>query len=421
MMSEICATSRSAAIRGAASLPKLLAGRRMCVYAPASPTASAAIPPAVGVANSGASACSTLATPAMFEATRATALASCPATRTWISPPIFCAAATTCWVTGLRAPLSCSAMTRMVMSTAFPRKRETPVSLKKPTGSPAEPAPECLDDFAASPKLASRDHLGFVAELRHELLRVRDLAPALALRRLDHLERDQSRRDVDAERVGLRDVERLLLRLHDVRQRRITRLVEPQVGRDDRRQRHCESFQPAVDLALDRRLHAAVRRREIDLRGEGRLRPAEERREHLPRLVGVVVDRLLAHEHELGRFLLDDRLEKLGHGERLELGIGLDQNRAVGAQRQRRPKRLLARGDPARHGDQLGRDALLLEANGLLDRDLVERIHRHLDVRGIDAGPVRPDPYLDVEIDDAFDRNENFHGDFPRLQAPRAH
>ena len=32
-----------------------------------------------------------------------------------------------------------------------------------------------------------------------------------------------------------------------------------------------------------------------------------------------------------------------------------------------------------------GRDALFLQAHRLLDRDLVEGIHRHLDVGGVDA------------------------------------
>jgi hypothetical protein len=38
-----------------------------------------------------------------------------------------------------------------------------------------------------------------------------------------------------------------------------------------------------------------------------------------------------------------------------------------------------------RHGDDLGRLAGLLQAHRLLDGDLVERIHRHLDVGELDA------------------------------------
>ena len=102
-------------------------------------------------------------------------------------------------------------------------------------------------------------------------------------------------------------------------------------------------------------------------------------------------------------------LQQLGHRQRLQLDVGLDQDRAVGAQRQRGAQRLLAGREAAGHGDDLGRDALFLEAHGLLDGDFVEGIHRHLDVGGVDAGAVRLDPDLDVVIDDALDGDEDFH------------
>src|SRR5216683_87592 len=226
MMSEICATSSSAAMRGAAFLPKLVAGSRTCVYADARLVASAAMSSAVGAAKCGASACNALATPATFEAACAAPPLLWPATRTWISPPIFWAAAIVFSVALLSAALSCSAMTRMVMS-----------------------------DLVPLGPLSSRDHLRFVAQLRHQLLRVGDLSATLALRRLDDFQRSEPRRHVDAERVGLDHVERLLLRLHDVGQGRVARLVQPQVGGDHRRQRHRQRLQPAVDLALDGRPH----------------------------------------------------------------------------------------------------------------------------------------------------------------------
>ena len=56
------------------------------------------------------------------------------------------------------------------------------------------------DDENGHGRRALRDDLGFVAQLGDELLHVRHLAAALALGGLDHLERDQARRDVDVER-----------------------------------------------------------------------------------------------------------------------------------------------------------------------------------------------------------------------------
>ena len=95
--------------------------------------------------------------------------------------------------------------------------------------------------------------------------------------------------------------------------------------------------------------------------------------------------------------------------ERLDLVVGLDQDRAVGAHRERGAQRLLRLGRADRDRDDLGRDALLLEPDRLLDRDLVERVHAHLDVGEIDARPVRLDPRLDVEIDHPLDGDQELH------------
>ena len=108
---------------------------------------------------------------------------------------------------------------------------------------------------------------------------------------------------------------------------------------------------------------------------------------------------------------LDERLQELRHRERLQLDVGLHQNRAIGAERQRRAQRLLARRNAAGNRDDLGRDALFLQAHGFLDGDLVERIHRHLDVGRVDAGAVGLDADLDVVIDDALDGDQDFHED----------
>src|ERR1700761_3388150 len=145
----------------------------------------------------GASASSTLLTPAIFAAASAAACALCPATSTWISPPIFCAAAIVFSVAALIDALSCSAITRFVISS---------VSLQ---------------------------HLGFGLQLLDQRLHVRHLHTGGALGRLDNLQRLQARRDVDTEVFRLDDFQRLLLRLHDVRQRHKARLVQAQVRGDD--------------------------------------------------------------------------------------------------------------------------------------------------------------------------------------------
>jgi hypothetical protein len=60
--------------------------------------------------------------------------------------------------------------------------------------------------------------------------------------------------------------------------------------------------------------------------------------------------------------------------------------------------------------NDLGRGALFLEADGFFHRDLVERVHAHLDVGEVDARPVRLDARLNVVIDHPLDGDEDFHG-----------
>ena len=89
--------------------------------------------------------------------------------------------------------------------------------------------------------------------------------------------------------------------------------------------------------------------------------------------------------------------------------VGLHQDAAVGAHGERGADgfRRLRRAD--RHRHDLGRLAGFLQPDRLFDGDLVERIHRHLDVGEFDAGAVRLDADLDVEIDHPFHGHQNFH------------
>src|SRR3546814_14718281 len=73
-----------------------------------------------------------------------------------------------------------------------------------------------------------------------------------------------ARRRVDTEVGWRRLVDRLLLRLHDVRQRSVARLVQAQVGGDDRRRLDGDGLQPAVDLPG----HGEGTVADLDLRGE---------------------------------------------------------------------------------------------------------------------------------------------------------
>ena len=104
-----------------------------------------------------------------------------------------------------------------------------------------------------------------------------------------------------------------------------------------------------------------------------------------------------------------DGLQDLGHRQRLDALVGLDQDAAVGAHGQPGAQRFgrLLRAD--RDDDDFARLAGLLQPQRLFHRDLVERVHRHLDVRQLDAGPVRLHPDLHVVVNNPLHGDENFH------------
>ena len=109
----------------------------------------------------------------------------------------------------------------------------------------------------------------------------------------------------------------------------------------------------------------------------------------------------------LGR---DDALQELGDRQRLDRASVLIRmpRSAPMASAVRMVSLGLRRAD--RDDDDLARLARFLLAQRLLDRDLVERVHRHLDVGEIDARPVGLDPDLDVVVDHPFHGHEDLHG-----------
>ena len=185
----------------------------------------------------------------------------------------------------------------------------------------------------------------------------------------------------------------------------VARLVQPQIGGDDRRALQLHRLQAAVDLA--RHLDGVAIDRELG--GEGALRPAGQRRQHLAGLVAVVVDRLLAHDDEAGLLGIDDGFENFGDRERLDRAVDLHQDAAVGAHGERGADRLAGLLRPDRHRDDLGRLARFLQPDRFFDRDLIEGIHRHLHVGKLDARAVGLDANLDVLVHHPLHGHHDLH------------
>jgi hypothetical protein len=153
--------------------------------------------------------------------------------------------------------------------------------------------------------------------------------------------------------------------------------------------------------------------RDRELRGEGRLRPAQQRGQHLARRVHVVVDGLLAARTSPGASSRTTGGQQLRHGQRLDVLVHvrrrLDQDRAVRAHGQRGAQRLLRLVTPIDTAMISLATPLFLQPDRLLDGDLVEGVHRHLDVGEIDTRAVRLHADLHVVVDHALHRHENLH------------
>src|SRR5262249_3836377 len=92
----------------------------------------------------------------------------------------------------------------------------------------------------------------------------------------------------------------------------------------------------------------------------------------------------------------------------------LDEDTAVSSHGECRPDGFgsLLRSD--RNRDDLRCFAGFFETDRLLNGNLIERVHRHLDIGEFDAGPVCLDPNFDVEVDHPLDGYKNLHPGFSR-------
>jgi hypothetical protein len=194
------------------------------------------------------------------------------------------------------------------------------------------------------------------------------------------------------------------------------------VHRHHRRQVHLDGLDAAVHLAdhpqrlpggleLEARLLLLLRLalQALLLGGEGGLRQPEPRRQPLAGLVLVVVDRLLAHEHQVRPLLLDHLLQDGRDHHRVEGAVVADQHGPIGAHGQRGPQlglRLLDADGGHHHLAAVG----LLEPQRLLDGDLVEGVELVVHAVGDDAGTVRLHSDLRLRILDALHGHEELQG-----------
>ena len=172
-------------------------------------------------------------------------------------------------------------------------------------------------------------------------------------------------------------VERLLLRLHDVRQLHVARLIEAQVGRDDGRQVDVDHLEARVDFARDAR---AARRRS---RASTRTSPAGGPR--APRASarsGRCRRRSPACRAARERLFALDSARSTRATTSGSSGASVSTSSARSAPIARRCAAVAARRQsPMVATSHLVGLAALLDAQRFFERDLVERVDAHLEPR----------------------------------------
>src|SRR5690554_2461470 len=172
---------------------------------------------------------------------------------------------------------------------------------------------------------AHLDHLRFVLQFIHQLSYVCHLDTSLACSRGFDLQGGQARGDFNTQIGGAHGVQRLLLGLHDVRQRSVTRLVPTQGSGNNRRQVQGNCHQTAVYFACYVNLFTVNNH----FGSESALAHASQSGQHLASLVVVGIDGLFAQNNQLGLFFLDNRLQQLGRFQGLYFFVSLDVDTTV--------------------------------------------------------------------------------------------
>ena len=155
----------------------------------------------------------------------------------------------------------------------------------------------------------------------------------------------------------------------------------------------------AVHLAGDRGLAVG----NLELAGKSGLGAVAQRSQHLAGLVAVIVNRLLAQNHQADLLFVHQGLDDFGNRQGLQFIIALHQDGAVRANRHGGAQGFAAGRRAAGDGDHFAGHAFFLEAHRLFDGDFVKRVHAHLDVGDIDAAAVTLDADFDVVVHHALD------------------
>jgi hypothetical protein len=182
-----------------------------------------------------------------------------------------------------------------------------------------------------------------------------------------------------------------------------SRYVQAQIRGHDRRKRDFQGLDTPIHFPRHRGLAA----RHAEFGSKRRLGPTQKRRQHLARLVGIIVNGLFAADHELRRFLVRQGMEQLGHRQGLQFHVGFHQDGPIRPEGQRVTQRFLTVCRAATHHHDLRGNTGFLEPYRFFHGDFIEGIHGHFDVGQIHRTAIGLGPWPDVVVNHPFDGNEN--------------
>lgn len=162
---------------------------------------------------------------------------------------------------------------------------------------------------------------------------------------------------------------------HDIGQRCIAGLIEPQVSGHHSRQLQAQSLQAPINLPF----HFDLVPFQCHLGGECALWPVQKSSCHLPCLVTIIIDGLLSQQHQVHLLLLCQLGQDPSHLQGTQVirfcSRHLHVDAPVCTHGQSGADCLLALGRPTADGNDFLHQLLLLESHGLLHGDLTEGVH----------------------------------------------
>ena len=139
------------------------------------------------------------------------------------------------------------------------------------------------------------------------------------------------------------------------------------------------------------------------------MRPVKQRGEKRTGLAGIVVDRLFAHQNQIGPFAKNECLQDAGHVPGIERLFTLHQDCPISTHRQTAAELFLIIRTADAHGEDLGITARLAKPDRFFECNRIERVDHKRQLVVVDSTAILPKRNPLIGIGNAFGGNQYFH------------